>query len=247
VRDLRGSFTPDAFPDVECVVHLAHHPYVSFPEHATALHRLNTSSTQELLEAARLNGATRFVYASSGAVYGFSDHVLDEGETPCTTDFYALTKLHAEAFVQTYTSFFATTIVRPFFPYGPGQRDRLIPRLAERITQGEPISLRADGKPRINPIFVDDAVAAVVAAVEGRSPDVLNLAGPDVVSIRELATAIGAILGSAPVFDELDDPVGGDLVGATNRLDAVLGRPLTSLEVGLEKTLTPEPASVVPG
>jgi UDP-glucose 4-epimerase len=246
VHDLREPFAPDAFPDVECVVHLAHHPYVTFPENATALHRLNTSRTQELLEAARIGGATRFVYASSGAVYGFSDHELDEGETPRTTDFYALTKLHAEALLHTYAPFFATTILRPFFPYGRGQRDRLISRLAERTTHGEPISLHADDKPRLNPIFVDDAVDAVLAAVEGRSPNVLNLAGPDVVSIRELATAMGAIVGRAPVFDELDDPLGGDLVGATNRIGDVLGRPLTSLEEGLRKTLAPVPVGVEP-
>lgn len=242
VHDLRSPFPPDALPDVECVVHLAHHPHVSFPENATALHRLNTSSTLELLEAARLSGAARFVYASSGTVYGYSDHALDEREPVCATDFYALTKLHAESLVRTYAPFFATAILRPFFPYGRGQRNRLVPRLAERISRGEPISLRAGGKPRVNPIFVDDAVDAVVAAAEGRTPETLNLAGPDVVSIRELAVAIGAVVGGEPVFAELDDPLLGDLVGATNRLGDVLGRPLVSLNEGLRRAFAPAPA-----
>ena len=193
-----------------------------------------------------MRGATRFVYASSGAVYGYSNHVLDEDEAPRATDFYALTKLHAEALLATYAPFFATNILRPFFPYGRGQRDRLIPQLAERIARGQAISLRANDKPRVNPIFVADAVDAVVAAAEGRSPNVLNLAGPDVMSIRELANAIGAIIGVTPVFDELGDPLRGDLVGATNRLDGGLGRPLVSLEEGLARAFAPELAGAPP-
>jgi nucleoside-diphosphate-sugar epimerase len=228
---------PDAVPDVDCVVHLAHHPHVTFPDHAEELHRLNTTATLELLEAARHRGAARFVYASSGAVYGYGDHPFDEREPPTASDFYALTKLHAEALLRTYTPFFATSVVRPFFPYGPGQRDRLIPRLADRIAAGEPIQLRPDGHPRVNPIFVDDAVEAVVAAVEGRAPAILNLAGPDVVSIRELADLIGSIVGAEPVVADGAEAPAGDLIGATSAVVGVLDRTLVPLEEGLRRTL----------
>lgn len=240
VHDLRQSLAPDALPPTECLVHLAHHPHVTVPENATALHRLNTSATQELLEAARATSAARFVYASSGAVYGYSDHTLDEEEPAVADDYYALTKLHAEQLVRAYRSFFETTIVRPFFPYGRGQRDRLIPRLADRIVRGEPISVNADERPRVNPIFVDDAVDAIVAAVEGRSPSVLNLAGPDVVSIRELAERIGEAVGRTPVIHARREQRSGDLIGATTRLERVLARPLVPLEEGLRAALTPE-------
>jgi UDP-glucose 4-epimerase len=245
VHDLAAPFPPEALPAVDCVVHLAHHPHVLFPEHAVALQRLNTSSTVELLDAARKRGVTRFVYASSGAVYGFAEHVHDETHTPRASDFYALTKAHAEAFVRSYAPFFATVVVRPFFPYGPGQRDRLVARLAAAILSGEPTQVPSGGGPRVNPVFVADVADAIAAAAEGRTPDLLNLAGPDVVSISELAEAIGRTLGRSPRFVELGEPAAGDLVAATGRLCAVLDRPLVSVEDGLRRTfLSPSDGGV---
>jgi nucleoside-diphosphate-sugar epimerase len=241
VHDLRLPFAPETPTDVECVVHLAHHPHIGFPENATALHRLNTSSTQELLEVARRAGAARFVYASSGTVYGYADHPLEEADPPRATDFYALTKLQAEALLQTYTPFFEAVVLRPFFPYGHGQRDRLIPRLAERIERGDPIDLRPGARPHVNPVFVDDAVDAIVAAAEGRSPSLLNLAGPDIVSIRELALAIGRAISREPMFVELAEPLDGDLVASSYHLREVLGRSLVTLEDGLAAALVSAP------
>lgn len=238
VHDLFEQFPPTALPEVDCVVHLSHHADVAFPANATALHRLNTSATQELLEAARRRGVERFVYASSGTVYGFGNRAVEETDTPRADDFYALTKRHAEELVLTYGAFLETCLVRPFFPYGRGQSDRLVPRLAARIAAGEPVAVRRNGAPRINPIYVDDAVEAIVAAADGRAPAILNLAGPDVVAIPELAAAVGAIVGRAPRYEELSDDVDGDLVGATGRLEAVLRRPLVPLEEGLRRTLS---------
>jgi UDP-glucose 4-epimerase len=239
VADLARPLETGAIPAVEAIVHLAHHPHVSVPEHAVRLYRLNTMSTQELLDAGRRVGARRFLYASSGAVYGFSDAPLRETEPPQARDLYALSKLHAEEVVTAYGEYLEPVVVRPFFPYGPGQSGRLVAKLIERVRAGNPILLRESGRPRCNPIYVDDAVRAFLATLDGPAPNVVNVAGGEVVSIAELASAIGRALGKEPVFAEDEGSVGGDLVAEIDRMRSLLGeRELVMLADGLRRTIS---------
>ncbi len=133
--DLRTPLAGGGLPAVEAVVHLAQ-ANVPFPDGANALYRVNTVATQELLDHARRAGAGRFVFTSSGSVYGFGDRVVTEDDKLAGGDFYATTKIHAERLVTHYRDFFGTTTLRLFMPYGPGQRNRLIPALIGRVERG---------------------------------------------------------------------------------------------------------------
>ena len=238
VHDLGQPLEPETIPPVDVIVHLAHHPHVAVPEHATALYRLNTMSTQELLDAGRRLGVRRFLYASSGAVFGPSSAPLRETDPRRGRDLYAVTKLHAEQLVEAYAEYLEPVVVRPFFPYGVGQSGRLISNLIERVRAGEPVLLREGGRPRCNPIYVDDAVRAVVAALDGPAPNAVNLAGDEVVSIAELAAAIGRALGRDPVFVEEPGEVGHDWVADNTRMRELLGSgELVPLEDGLRRTV----------
>jgi UDP-glucose 4-epimerase len=239
VHDLFAPIEPDTISSVDAIVHLAHHPRVAVPENATSLYRLNTVSTQELLEAGRRRGVGRFLYASSGAVYGFGSGPFREADPPAARDLYALTKLHAEELVRAYDEYFETVVVRPFFPYGPGQEGRLISNLIARVRSRELIRLNEGGRPRCNPIYVEDAVDAIVAALDGPAPNVVNVAGNEVVSIEELARVVGRVLGVEPLFDTGERDVGGDLVADITRMRALLGdRDLVLLEEGLRRTVS---------
>jgi UDP-glucose 4-epimerase len=238
VADLSRPLDPAAVPAVDAVVHLAHHPLVAVPEHAASLYRLNTMSTQELLDVGRRLGARRFLYASSGAVYGFSDAPLRETDPPRARDLYALSKLHAEELVTAYADYLDPVVVRPFFPYGSGQTGRLISNLIDRVRAGEPVLLREGGRPRCNPIYVDDAVGAFVATLDGPAPNVVNVAGEEVFSIGDLAAAVGRAVGKEPVFTDEERPVDGDVVADISRMRSLLGpASLVTLEDGLRRTL----------
>lgn len=238
VHDLEQPIERGAIPEVEVIVHLAHHPYVAVPEHATRLHRINSMSTQELLDAGRVMGARRFLYASSGAVYGFSDNPLRETDPPRARDLYALSKLHAEELLEAYADYLEPVIVRPFFPYGPGQSGRLVANLIGRVRAGEPVPVRGSGRPRCNPIFVDDAVRAFMAALDGPAPNLVNVAGAEVVSIAELARAVGLAVGADPTFERENSEVEGDLVADVGRIRSLLGPgELVTLEEGLRRTV----------
>jgi UDP-glucose 4-epimerase len=238
VHDFARPLEPETVPPVDAIVHLAHHPQVAVPEHATALYRLNTMSTQELLDAGRRAGVRRFLYASSGAVFGFSSAPLRETDPRRGRDLYALTKLHAEQLVETYADYLEPVIVRPFFPYGVGQSGRLISNLIARVRGGEPVVLRKGGRPRCNPIYVDDAVRAFVAALDGPAPNAVNVAGDEIVSIAELAAAIGRAVGVEPLVVEEPGEVGHDWVADNARMRELIGPgELVALDDGLRRTV----------
>ncbi len=220
----------------DAVVHLAQ-ANVSLPEGARELFAVNTAATHELLDWARSHGAERFVLASSGSIYGLGDGVVDEDSPRRATDLYAVTKRCAEQLVESYAPHFAgTAVLRLFAPYGPTQTARLIPNLLQRVREGLPVTLNDGGRPRLTPLFVEDVVRAFVAGLDLDGHSVVNVAGDEVVSIRELALLIGEVLGRDPVFAN-GGAADGDLIGDNRRMHELLGlEALVPLEEGLRAT-----------
>jgi nucleoside-diphosphate-sugar epimerase len=238
VLDLAGRDGWGGLPVVDAVVHLAQ-ANVPFPDGADALFAVNTASTQRLLEHARRIGAERFVLFSSGSVYGASDEPLGEESPLRATDFYAATKVAAERLALAYEGLLGVAVLRLFVPYGPGQRARMVPAIAERVRGGRPVTLNAGGRPRMNPVFVGDVVRAVSAALASSGTVIANVAGPDVVDVRGLAEEIGRALGAEPVFEEGSPTAAGDIVADTTRLRGLLRDDrLTSLRDGLAEMLS---------
>jgi nucleoside-diphosphate-sugar epimerase len=207
---------------IDAIVHLAQ-ANVPLPEGARELYRVNTTSTLELLEWGRRYGVERFVYASSGSIFGLGEGIVDEKTTRRSDDLYAVTKEIAERLVQSYARSYRTTaILRPFAPYGPTQTGRLIPGLIERVREGRPVTLNRGGRPRMTPMYVADAVRAFSGALDIDGHHVVNVAGDEAVSIQELAELIGEALGREPLFEEGPGAT-GDLVSANEHMYEVLG------------------------
>jgi UDP-glucose 4-epimerase len=233
----------EPLPDVarvDAVAHLAQ-ANVPFPDGAEDLFAVNTASTHALLECARRSGAGAFVYASSGSVYGYGERAWREDDPARATDFYSTTKLAAELLVRSYAPYFATAVLRLFTPYGPGQQQRLVARLVEQVRNGAPVMLNGGGRPRMTPIFVADVVRVVQATLNRGGHDVVNVAGDEVVDIRELAVLIGELVGREPLFVDGSPTAAGDLVGDNAQMHALYGLgELVPLEDGLRATVRAE-------
>jgi nucleoside-diphosphate-sugar epimerase len=93
-----------------------------------------------------------------------------------------------------------------FFPYGPGQTDRLIPNLIVRVRQGTPVVLAGGRGFPLSPTFVEDIADVFVTALEGGWTGCLDVAAPEVASLQAVAEEIGRQLCVAPVFDRVDGP-----------------------------------------
>jgi UDP-glucose 4-epimerase len=214
--DLARPLDLGSLPQVDAVAHFAQ-ANVALPDEAAALYRVNTTSTVDLLEHARRTGARRFLYASSASVYGLGERPFREDDPLSPHDLYAVSKINSEQLVAAYSRFFGTAVFRLVAPYGPGQAGRMIPGVIGRVRDGRAVTLNGGGRPRMNPIYVTDAVEAIVASLEQDGRMVVNVAGDEVASISDLARLAGEALAREPVFEERDAAVAGDVVADTTR------------------------------
>jgi UDP-glucose 4-epimerase len=224
-----------ALPErIDAVVHLAQSEhYREFPERADHIYSVNVESTFRLLDYARRAGATRFVLASSGGVYGYAHEALTESAVPRPPDFYLRSKVLAEILLSGYDKYFAGIAVRPFFIYGEGQRPTMfIPRLVRNIVLGNPITLSPQDGLLVNPVHVSDAAQALAAALTVDFSGPINVAGPDVLSLGEIVRQIGSLVGRKPVIERLAEAP-GDVVGDIALMSRILGPPRVPFSEGV--------------
>lgn len=132
--------------------------------------RTNVAGTLQVLEACRLSGVERLVFASSSSVYGASQRTPfreDDRELHPLSP-YAATKLAAEFLCQTYAHLYGFGVVclRLFSVFGPRQRPDLAIRLfTERIERGEPVQVFGNGESARDYTYVDDAIKAICATL----------------------------------------------------------------------------------
>jgi nucleoside-diphosphate-sugar epimerase len=227
----------DALPaSIDAVLHLAQsRRYREFPEGAVDMYEINAAATVRLLDYTRRAGGRTFTYASSGSVYARAENPLRESDEPRPPEFYATTKLAGERVVEQFRGVLLAHALRPFFIYGPNQRMMMMPGLIARVKEHQDVTLAGPDGIRINPIYVDDAADAMMATLELDESQTLNLAGPDVVSIRQIAELAGRLLDEQPRF-AVGDPQ-PDLIASIERQSEVLGAPQVGFEEGLRRTV----------
>ncbi|MNX29127.1 dTDP-glucose 4,6-dehydratase [compost metagenome] len=237
-HDLSEPRLPDALPDgIDTVIHLAQSPHFrDFPASAPHVYEVNLGSTSRLLDWAYRTGVKRFIYASSGGVYGFGAQPFHEHDSlpVASLGHYTSTKRASELLVESYASCFPVAVLRFFFVYGRGQKpDMLIPRLVRNVREGNPISLQGPDGLQINPLHVSDAAQAIEACLGLEGSETLNVGGPEVLSLRRIAEIIGTKVGRPPLFqvDEAASP--RDLIGAIDRMRERLGAPRVNFAEGV--------------
>lgn len=237
--DLREPVPPSLPNRLDGVVHLAQsRHYRHFPAMAQDMLAVNVTAAVRLAEHAVQAGASRFCLVSSGSVLEPFDGPLTEDTPRMPTGFNGASKLAAEILLEPFKVFFPVFAPRLFFPYGPGQTDRLVVSLVERIRRGDPVEVDADGGgPRLSPIYIDDVADILEAGLENAWNGPLNVAGPDAVTLEEVARLAGRLL-DRPVQIRPVERRPVNMVPDLSRLAAL--RPLaglTGFEAGLRRTL----------
>jgi UDP-glucose 4-epimerase len=222
------------------IIHLSQaENFRDFPAKAKEVFYINTLSTLKLIDYASKNKVKYFINASSGGVYG-SDGIFTEDEGADykkEMGFYLGTKYCSEIILENYFNLLNVIILRFFFVYGKGQnKNMLIPRLLNRVKEGEVITLQGHKGMNINPVHVTDAAKAIVASLKLIGSHTVNVAGPEVLSLREIGETIGATVGKMVQF-KIDDTVPPkDLVGDITKMKNLLVVPSIKFNDGI-KTL----------
>lgn len=149
-------------------------------------------------QAARPGGPLRLVHFSSMAAYGSTEGRIDERHL-LNGDLgpYAAAKASTE---QLLTGAFDTVTLRPGCIYGPGSAQWSV-RIARLLRTGRIGDLGEAGDGWSNLVYIDDVVAAVLAALRTRAAGgrAYNLAMADAPSWNDYFTAYARALGAVPV------------------------------------------------
>src|SRR6266568_6675106 len=197
---VRSLFNREKF---ETIAHLAARAGVRPSiQHPQLYYDTNVSGTLHLLEAARVTGVERFIFASSSSVYGAAKKIPFSEDENLSQTFspYADTKVAGEFLCSTYSHLYNLRVValRYFTVYGPRQRpDLAIHQFARRIYAGQPIDQFGDGTTRRDYTYIDDIVQGTLAALGYDGPlfDTFNLGESETIQLKDLISAIEKALG----------------------------------------------------
>src|SRR5262245_16414905 len=201
----------------------------------------NVIGTQRLLEAVRKRGGVkRFLYASTSSVYG---RFASGDETLPTRPIspYGVTKLAGENLCRAFAEEqgLPLVVLRYFSVYGPRQRPDMGYHLFLRaLLRDEPIVVYGDGQQVRGNTYIDDCVAATMAATEALVGETYNVGGGEAASVWDILHKVEAITGrKARVKQEPSRP--GDqrhTTADTGKLLRHLGwRPRVNLDEGLRR------------
>lgn len=214
---------PSAFPRANIFIHSASQAspkYYGTDPVGTLM--ANTFGTMYLLEHATKSQAEKFLFFSSGEIYGVP---YDSDKTIAEQDFgfldpmnvrscYAESKRMGETMCASWTQQYGlhTNVVRPFHTYGPGMAlddGRVFADFVADVVMKRDIVLKSDGLAKRPFCYIADAtIGFLIVLLSGGKADAYNVANPDAeISIRDLATVVAGLFPERGIGTRFDVPV----------------------------------------
>jgi UDP-N-acetylglucosamine 4-epimerase len=219
-------------------------------------HDVNVSGFINMLDAARVAGVRRFVYAASSSTYGDSQELPKREDTigaPLSP--YAATKLMDEIYADVYrrTYGFTATGLRYFNVFGPrqdpdGAYAAVIPKWVAAMIEGEQVTINGDGETSRDFCYVANAVQAnlrAAVAPDEAQGQVYNVAVGERTTLNQLFGLIREGLAGFQVHYGRDPDMApfrpGDVkhsLAAIDKAECLLGyRPTHRIGEGLTEAL----------
>lgn len=210
----------------------------------------NVLGTVNLLEAIRLAGISRIVFASTAAVYGnvAEDHLPITEDFPLhPMSFYGLTKLVVERYLNLYHHLYGLNYVVLRFAnaYGERQGDKgeggVISIFSKRATSGQTLNIFGDGTQTRDFIYAGDIACAIYRALKTDSVNTsYNISTNTEISLNDL---VNILISMKEVNVQVvhKDPRAGDIsrsVLSNKKAREKIGwNPETNFESGLQRTI----------
>jgi UDP-glucose 4-epimerase len=214
-------------------------------------HHSGPTATINMLEAARLAGVRRFMFAASSSAYGDTIELPKHEEMlPHPLSPYAAGKLAGEHYVRVYAQTMGLDGVslRYFNIFGPRQDPSspysgVISIFIKKMSQGERPTIYGDGSQTRDFTYVANVVAANLAAMQhprALGGDVFNVGSGQSIGLLDLVAALNTIFETKLEPDFQPSRAGDvrDSLASLVRISQVLGyQPLVSFQDGLRRTV----------
>lgn len=250
---------PDFDFDVDYIIHAASNAYpAAFNDYPVDTVMSNVSGTFNLLEYGRKKSAKRFMFVSSGEVYGQGDTELDSFREDYSgyvdilqpRSCYPAGKRTAETLCVSYTKQYGleTVIVRPCHTYGPNATsadNRANVQFVNNVLDGKDIVLNSAGNQMRSYNYVADCASAILSVlICGKTAEAYNIANSAVrTTIAGFAGELARQTGHELIFAKPDEvalaqrtPVAKQVLDST-KLESLGWKGSYDLSAGIKNTL----------
>jgi UDP-glucose 4-epimerase len=190
----------DGVRSVDAVVHLA--ALASIPDsiaEPVGTFKVNVTHLLDVLDIARREGVSRFVFASSNAAVGNHEPPASENDLPHPISPYGASKLAGEALCQAFAASYgiAACALRFANVYGPFSlhKQSVVAAWLRAVLAGKALVVNGDGEQTRDFIYVEDIARAVLAVLDAPSAavagEVFQVGTGRETTINELAAAVG--------------------------------------------------------
>lgn len=216
----------------------------------------NILGVKNLLDYGKNHNLKKFVYVSSGEVYGegdgrvfteeYSGYVNPLNSRSC----YPIAKRASETLCVSYAKEYGlnVSIARPCHVYGPNFTEtdnRVYAQFIRNVLNGENIVLKSKGEQFRSWIYSDDCAQALLfILLRGGNCEAYNIANSNSnLSIKKFAEIIARQTGKKVVLDIPDDGSGGitnpitKAVFSTEKIEALCWKAQIGIEEGIRKTI----------
>lgn len=235
---------------IECTVHLAANtgvgPSVEDPRSDM---EANVIGTFNMLEAARKNSVSKFIFASSGAPIGeLRTPPIHEELPPHPVSPYGASKLAGEGYCSAYyNSFGINTIALRFGNvYGPRSKHKssVVAKFIKQALNGEVCEIYGDGNQTRDFIYIDDLVKAIIQSSQANiGGEIFQIASSHERTINEIVDIIKKELKKRGLEIRLSytSPRVGDVLrnysDTTKAKEILKWHPMVDIEDGISKTI----------
>ncbi|HYF00693.1 MAG TPA: NAD(P)-dependent oxidoreductase [Planctomycetota bacterium] len=224
--DLLDRAAVDRLPDAAAVLFMAGQKFGTTGGEASTWAQ-NTVAPANCAE--RYKGVPTVVF-STGNVYPLtpvSSRGATEETPPGPVGEYAQSALGRERVFQYFSEKYGTPVCVYRLNYAVECRYGVLIDLAQKILAGEPIDLRMG---HVNVIWQGDANAAALRCIPlAAAPRaLLNVTGPQVLAVRDLASRLGELLGRPPVLQGQEEPTA--LLSDASKMVKLFGPPTVGVD-----------------
>jgi dihydroflavonol-4-reductase len=162
-----------------------------------AFFAINALGTENVLKAAVDAGVGRVIHFSSAGVLGSvkENNAVGEDYKTHPIEIYDETKLEGERTALRFAKKgLDVVVVRPGWAYGPGDTRtfKLIKAVAKKR-----FVLVTKGNTRLTPVYIKDLIGGILlCAAKSKRGEIFHLAGPEVLTVKEVVSIIGETVGA---------------------------------------------------